>query len=589
MNKLNNQKRILGVILLLVVGGMAMFSPWRIWYKNFKKVAKSYYYYQAASGQLPEVQFQKIALGAEAEGYFSSLTFGPDGKLYAACLNGQIKRFKIEENGFVKLEHTFQPFGTQAKLMIGLHFDPHAHSDSLVAWITYSNHPELHDAPEWDGRLAFLQLATHSDSVLQHQVVIKHLPRSAHDHLTNSLDFGPDGNLYIAQGSNTSMGYADNDLIGKKRQESLLSGAILRLHLDRLPQQLPIDAKTHEGGGNYNPFAKNAPLTIYATGMRNAYDLVWHSNGQLYVSVNGSKSKEHTPTSNPKSPRFVPLHPLVKYNGPTNIPEVAEVAAAQDDYLARAEEGGFYGHPNPRRGEYILNHGDRDVPNREYKGLAPDPNFRGFSYNFGKHASANGIIEYQSQVFGGRLAGKLLVARFNNYNDVMALEPGGPHLDIVEAYDGKPLGLAGMNMPLDLVEDTRNGNLYVSEYGGKAGITLFRPIEKPGDRLEITQEEAPTSQKVTLALTKTGKTIFEENCQACHGPQGVGGAGPSLQDNKWRYGSKAEQVKGIILNGSEEGMPAWKQHLSNQEIDELATYVLSLRKTAGLSLRASTQ
>ena len=40
----------------------------------------------------------------------------------------------------------------------------------------------------------------------------------------------------------------------------------------------PLDVHT-EDADPYNPFAPGAPLTIYATGVRNAYDLVWHSNG----------------------------------------------------------------------------------------------------------------------------------------------------------------------------------------------------------------------------------------------------------------------------------------------------------------------
>ena len=38
-----------------------------------------------------------------------------------------------------------------------------------------------------------------------------------------------------------------------------------------------------EEGGTYDPYAAGAPLTLYATGVRNAFDLVWHSNGHLYA------------------------------------------------------------------------------------------------------------------------------------------------------------------------------------------------------------------------------------------------------------------------------------------------------------------
>ena len=34
--------------------------------------------------------------------------------------------------------------------------------------------------------------------------------------------------------------------------------------------------------------APDAPLTLYASGVRVGYDMLWHSNGSLYTAVNGS-------------------------------------------------------------------------------------------------------------------------------------------------------------------------------------------------------------------------------------------------------------------------------------------------------------
>jgi poly(A) polymerase len=47
----------------------------------------------------------------------------------------------------------------------------------------------------------------------------------------------------------------------------------------------------------YAPTRPGAPVSIYATGVRNAYDLVFHSNGHLYAPVNGSASGGATPAS----------------------------------------------------------------------------------------------------------------------------------------------------------------------------------------------------------------------------------------------------------------------------------------------------
>ena len=59
----------------------------------------------------------------------------------------------------------------------------------------------------------------------------------------------------------------------------------------------PLDVQT-EDGGSYDPFASGAAVTIFGQGVRNAYDLVWHSNGFLYVPTNGS-APGNTPASDP--------------------------------------------------------------------------------------------------------------------------------------------------------------------------------------------------------------------------------------------------------------------------------------------------
>jgi len=76
-------------------------------------------------------------------------------------------------------------------------------------------------------------------------------------------------------------------------------------------------------------------------------------------------------------------------------------------------EGGYYGHPNPKR-QSILNGGNPTgelnaevVAKNGYAGypvgIQPDPDYNGFAYNFGRNRSTNGIIEYKSDSFGGAL------------------------------------------------------------------------------------------------------------------------------------------------------------------------------------------
>src|SRR5438270_6455576 len=105
------------------------------------------------------------------------------------------------------------------------------------------------------------------------QDVVVNLPRSVRDHLNNQPAFGLDEALYFAQGGNTASGAPDAGW--GMREEHRLNASILRLDLKRVTPDKPIDVKTVDAGGKYDPFAPGAPLTIYATGLRNAYDLVW--------------------------------------------------------------------------------------------------------------------------------------------------------------------------------------------------------------------------------------------------------------------------------------------------------------------------
>jgi glucose/arabinose dehydrogenase len=427
----------------------------------------------ASTSEIINVKFDKINL-PNATGRHSTLTIGPDGKLYALSIDGIIKRFSINSDGTLgvpellySLQDAYGP--RQPTLAIGLTFDPTSTPDNLIAWVTHCSFVFL-NGPAWDGKLTRLS----GNNLEKVQDVLIDLPRSAKDHLTNSITFGPDGALYFLQSGNSAMGSPDKTW--NYRIEHLLSGSILRLDVTKL-KTLPLDVKTSEGGGNYNPFTPNAPLTIYATGFRNAYDMVWHSNGNLYVPTNGSAAGGNTPASVEGTSR---LDGSI-YNGPS-IPALKNVQQTMNDYLFRVERGGYYGHPNPLRGEFVLNGGnptasvDPGQVNDYPVGTRPDKNWRGYSFDFQNNKSPDGIIEYKSNIFNGALKGKILVVRYSQHDDIITLTPGGPKNDIVSSIDGTSIeGFSGFIDPLELTEDVKTGNIYVSEYGGNGRIILLRP------------------------------------------------------------------------------------------------------------------
>ncbi|HEX8531961.1 MAG TPA: choice-of-anchor D domain-containing protein, partial [Cytophagales bacterium] len=416
---------------------------------------------------------------------FTTLVIGPDRRLYAATSGGKIERWDIKADGTLENHVTIAPFGASRRLLIGFVFDQAATAGNLVAWITHSS-PAFEGATDWSGKLSRLNLTNPAAPQVTDYII--NLPRSYKDHSSNSLAYGPDGALYFPQGSNAAMGAPDNSW--GNRPERLLTASVLRFDIAKAVQQgLPLNAKTEEGG-TYNPYAPNAPLTLYATGLRNAYDLVWHSNGELYVPTNGSAAGGNTPALL----NGATWSDGSVYTGPT-VPAMINVRDTQNDYLFRVVKGKYYGSPNPLRNEFILNGGnpsegidpgevvwtDNLGVVRGYPvGTPVEPNYGGYAYDFELNKSPNGAIEYKSDAFGGKLKGKLLVCRFSGGDDLIVLQPGTVNKDIISATEGDkvPGFRRPFANPLDVVEDPVTGNLYISEYfdgngDGKPRITLL--------------------------------------------------------------------------------------------------------------------
>jgi hypothetical protein len=476
------------------------------------------------SNNIINAAFTKISVPGTQNKKYTSLLFGPDGLFYALKIDGGIERFQVDHQSGM-LTH-MQSINTLIKkrgvsTAIGLTFDPSSTAKNLIAWVSYSS-AGLNTAPEFDGKISKLSGA---DLQTEQQVLIN-LPRSTRDHMVNSVVFGPDGALYIAQGSNSSAGRYDK---GWQREETLLAGSIMRLDLKKLSKvNLPLDVKTTAkqklidrasntsirlSDGTYNPYSKNSPLTIYASGIRNGYDMVWHSNGQLYVPANGSGGGGNSPQSLAGTRR--PDGSFYK-----GVPvQATQDVPVQHDWLFRVNPDrgtGYYGHPNPLRGEYVINRGSKDNPMYD-PGVKPDVNYRGAAFDFGFNKSPNGVIEYKNNAFNGALKGKLLVCRFSGGGDIMVLEPGAMAkkkltdpaqdsvYDIVRSASGSGnyglQGMVGFANPLDLTEDVTNGNLYVSEFNWNdnpnliSQITLLKVVKEPVKVDKIAKTATRTSNK----------------------------------------------------------------------------------------------
>lgn len=435
------------------------------------------------SSDLDQVAF--INAGAVVtNGRYTTLAFGPDGHLYGLTLNAEIHRWTVNPDGTLANEVQLNSWQTSygERSAVGLVFDPNSSAENPVAYISHVTGGFITEkgAPSWDGKISRLS----GPNLENEELIVTNLPRSIRDHMTNSMGFNPSepNVLYFVQGSNSAGGFEDG--AWGFRPERLLSAACLRLDMNKLPSQLPLDVRTTMdltvlnqvdtqsptfSDGTYNPYYVDAPLTIFGSGIRNAYDLTWHSNGQLYIPVNGTAGGSRSPGSVQGTYR----PDGTSYSG-QNIPAIGP-NESQRDWLVRIDPTrsvGYYGHPNPLRGEYVLNRGSVDTENYP-ENIIPDPNFRGFAYDFDFNKSPNGVIEYQSEANGGYLKGAILVCRYSGGSDIIALVPDGPNGDIRTTKVGIP-GFSDFIDPLDLVENTQNGYLYVSDFN-REQIILLKP------------------------------------------------------------------------------------------------------------------
>jgi len=85
------------------------------------------------------------------------------------------------------------------------------------------------------------------------------------------------------------------------------------------------------------------------------------------------------------------------------------------------------------------------------------------------------------------------------------------------------------------------------------------------------------TDEVSLA---EGKAIFDKNCVVCHLSKGEGLVGPNLTDEFWIHGGSIGDIFKIIKIGNPSmGMISWKDQLTPEQIQLVASFVYQLAGT----------
>ena len=123
------------------------------------------------------------------------------------------------------------------------------------------------------------------------------------------------------------------------------------------------------------------------------------------------------------------------------------------------------------------------------------------------------------------------------------------------------------NMPLQEEE-------YQAEVSAANAAALARMDNAPADNID----ESNVIFNEDPAAIAQGKQVYSNNCAQCHKELGEGGIGPNLTDDYWLHGGSISEIFTTIKNGvPEKGMISWEPLLSPTQMQNVASYILTLR------------
>ncbi|MDQ3935834.1 MAG: PQQ-dependent sugar dehydrogenase [Actinomycetota bacterium] len=315
----------------------------------------------------------------------TSLAFGPDGKLYVTSLDGSV--YVIGKDRFPR------PFATGLTQPLGV-----VVADDGRVYVSDSEKDG--DGLAW-GKVLVLEDGDGNGSADRRATVVERLPNGRHN--TNGLAFGPDGDLYVANGNRTDDGIECGPPptpvdCGNPGEDQPLSGSLIRV----------------------DPDARGATASddmVVATGMRNVFDVAFWPN---------DRSIAYLPTNGPDDPAaddvlyatdvddFDEQPPADPEGEPTRTPRIDDMGFPSCLYNAHENAGAGEVGGHHEHGKSLS---PMDNPNAaviERFGPCPKDSVHRPVATFGGHVSADGLAFAHGSRFPGSYANDLFVAEWGN-------------------------------------------------------------------------------------------------------------------------------------------------------------------------------
>ena len=353
----------------------------------------------------------------------ASITYGPDNRLYVGQLDGSIVAFQQPLLGTIEAEYIVQP-GTFEQIL-GLTFNQNESSEDIILYVSHSRLHTRTEDPPFQGKISKIK-----GPKFKPETVISGLPVQNGDHANNGIAFDHKGRLFIAQGGSTNAGFPMKPL---DRDETPLSGAILVADLSDPDFDGEIKYDTETATHQTNKISGD--INVFASGFRNPFDLVIHSNGKIYSTDNGPS-------------KFFPGESI-------SCLENNNLGVDGPDELNLVIEGYYYGHPNRNRGRF-----NKDECTY-FSGENLFENHKKPIALLGDFLSANGIGEYYSNAFNGKMIEDLIYVDFKN-GEVWRVElsDDGEKVNAISSlYKTKISGAVDLAL-------TPDGSIYITHVGG---------------------------------------------------------------------------------------------------------------------------